>query len=373
MRNTNFPFSAITGNDELVLAIILNLINPRLGGLLIRNAKDTSINKIINSIPNILQPIDVMLYCEYNCDPSDPASWCNDCLDQYTPCTAESEIKEIEVISVPTGINNDQLLGYIRKDIYNEEGELKFMPGLLAKVHRNILYMRDISNQSAQTLHNIFDISSIGWNRVYFDSSLIEHPSQFLLLGTIHPQKEDTCKEAIGTFPLAVSFETSSDPILWHEIIKRCLSFQEDPDNFTGNFSDKNEDLKNLITDAGIHLNSVTINKLQVDHIIKSCIENKIDGYKPVIMLIKTALTYAAFELKLSVEKRHLVQAARFTLGHITRDNGRLEPLSADEINQMFEYTETSDPEVFEKDYETTKSMFNINDLFQPFDKEINI
>jgi len=372
MRSANFPFSALTANDELFLAIILNLINPKLGGLMVRGVKDTSINKVINAIPKILPSIDIMLYCEYNCDPINSSSWCNECLDQFTPCTVETEAREIDLISVPFGINNEQLLGSVEKNnIYSEENEVKFIPGLIAKAHRNILYLRDISSRQPHIVNNIFDISSTGWNRIYINGSLIEHPARFFLIGTVHPNKEKNCREIIETFPLAVNFENHPNSDVLKETIKRCISFQEDPEAFSLDFIKKNSEIKKLIIDAGIYLETVTISKLQINNIIEGCIAKKIDGYKPVILLIKTAITYAAFEFKAAVEKKHIIQAARFTLGHITRDNGTLEPLSHDEISAMFEYEEISDPEVFERDYDVSKSMFNITEIFQPYDGEI--
>ena len=337
MKSIFYPFAAIVGQEELILGIILNIINPKLGGLLIKGVKGSGKSTAVYSMTDIIPEINVMKECKFNCDPEKPEYWCEDCLNNYSEENKKIVSKEVENVSVPLSITEDRLLGNVDVEMLLKEGKHRFIPGILAKAHRQILYIDEVNLLPDHIVDDILDVSAMGWNRIEREGFSISHPSEFLLIGTMNPEEGELRPQILDRFPLSIEIASVTNEAFRKEIINRNLAYEKNPAEFREQFKEETENLKNLIKVGRIQLENIEVKSDFYDIVIKLCAENKVDGHRADIGIIKTAKTHASFELKKQVELRHIRQAAKFVLGHRTREGGLSKPLTKSEIDEFFD------------------------------------
>ena len=367
MNKLNYPFTAIVGQDELLMGIILNIINPKLGGLLIKGVKGAGKSTAVNSITDIIPEIKVLKGCKFNCDPEKPEQWCKKCKDKYSETDKDVIIKEVRRISVPLGITEDNLLGNIDVELLLKEGTRKFIPGIITKAHRQILYIDEVNLLPDHIIDDILDVAATHWNEVEREGFSLSHPSEFLLLGTMNPEEGELRPQILDRFPLSVIVNSVSNEKLRTEIIKRNLQFESNKTEFRNKFQKETRELRSLIKLARTQLNNVKIKTKYYKIVSKLCSENNIDGQRADIGIIKTALTHAEKKKKNQVEFRHIKQASKFVLQHRTRAGGLSKPLTETEINDFFksinenEFTQIN----FSNTINKKNSLFCDSHLFQ--------
>lgn len=332
MKKLTYPFAAIVGQEELILGIILNMINPKLGGLLIKGVKGSGKSTAVYSMTDIMPDIEIFQGCCFNCDPDQNDNLC-------PKCTAEPGVritKKVEIVPVPLSITEDRLLGNIDVELLLKEGKHRFIPGLLTKAHRQILYIDEVNLLPDHIVDDILDVSAMGWNHIEREGFSISHASRFLLIGTMNPEEGELRPQILDRFPLSVSVSSVENPLLRKEIINRNLAYEKNPLSLSEEFALETDNLKKLIILARKLLDNVIIDSRFLDIIVKLCADHKVDGHRADIAMIKTAKTHAAFELKDQVELRHIKQAAKFVLTHRTREGGLSKPLTLSEIEHYF-------------------------------------
>ncbi|MCF7918569.1 MAG: ATP-binding protein [Candidatus Cloacimonetes bacterium] len=341
MKRIHYPFTAIVGQEELLLGIILNIINPQLGGLLIKGVKGSGKSTAVYSMTDVIPEIEVFQNCRFNCDPQQKEYWCEDCRSN----NSEKKVitKAVANVSVPLSITEDRLLGNVDVEQLLKEGKHRFIPGVLSKAHRQILYIDEVNLLPDHIVDDILDVAAMGWNRIEREGFSISHPARFLLIGTMNPEEGELRPQILDRFPLSVKVASVADPVLRKEIINRNLAYEKDPAQFKELFQQDTENLKNIIKLARTLLDKVEIKPEFYDIVVKLCADNKVDGHRADIGIIKTAQTHAAFELKNQVELRHILQAAKFVLIHRTREGGLSKPLTTSEIDEYFASLKTED------------------------------
>lgn len=337
MKSIFYPFAAIVDQEELILGIILNIINPKLGGLLIKGVKGSGKSTAVYSMTDIIPEINVMKECKFNCDPEKPEYWCEDCFNNYSEENKKIVSKEVENVLVPLSITEDRLLGTVDVEMLLKEGKHRFIPGILAKAHRQILYIDEVNLLPDHIVDDILDVSAMGWNRIEREGFSIFHPSEFLLIGTMNPEEGELRPQILDRFPLSIEIASVTNEDFRKEIINRNLAYEKNPAEFREQFKEETENLKNLIKVGRIQLENIEIKSEFYDIVVKLCAEKKVDGHRADIGIIKTAKTHASFELKKQVELRHIRQAAKFVLGHRTREGGLSKPLTKSEIDEFFD------------------------------------
>jgi len=333
-----YPFSALVGQDDLLLGVILNIINPNLGGLLIKGVKGSGKSTAVYAMTDIIPSIKVFKDCDFNCDPDkDADNWCKKCKERSNNADSEIISKKVTNVSIPLSITEDRLLGNVDVEMLLKKGENRFIPGLLAKAHRQILYIDEVNLLPDHIIDDILDVSAMGWNKIEREGFSISHPSEFLLVGTMNPEEGELRPQILDRFPLSVEVKSVTSSSLRKEIINRNLAFENNPDQFIAMFQEENEKLKGIINLARTLLKKVKINASFFDIVVDLCSKFNVDGHRADIGIIKTAKTYAAFELKKHIELRHIIQSTKFVLMHRTREGGLAKPLTEDEINQYFD------------------------------------
>ncbi|MDA3813548.1 MAG: AAA family ATPase [Candidatus Cloacimonetes bacterium] len=361
MKKIYFPFTAIVGQEELLLGIILNIINPKLGGLLIKGVKGSGKSTSVYSMTDIIPEIEVMNDCKFNCNPQQPEYWCEGCRNSNSTEKVKNISMKVANIPVPLSITEDRLLGNVDVELLLKEGKQRFIPGLLAKAHRQILYIDEVNLLPDHIVDDILDVSSMGWNHIEREGFSVSHPSEFLLIGTMNPEEGELRPQILDRFPLSVEVASVTNEAYRREIINRNLAYEKNPSEFRKQFLQETENLKNLIILSRTLLEKVEVKSEFYDIVVNFCADKKVDGHRADIGIIKTARTHAAFEMKLLVELRHIKQAAKFVLGHRTREGGLSKPLTEEEIDIFFDNLKKED---FIK--ETDRSIGIIN-------KEINL
>ncbi len=351
MTKLRFPFMAIIGQEELSLALILNLINPHIGGVLICGTKGTGKSTAVYGLPQISPHIELHESCPYNCSPDEPESWCSFCKSQETHSKAQ---QEIEVINLPMNISEENLSGRIDVETLLKTGEKVFIPGLLAKAHRQILYIDEVNLIPDHITDSLLDVVASGVNIVEREGFSVAHPARFLLIGTMNSEEGELRPQILDRFPLSISINTVSDADGRLEIIRRNFAFENDPVKFIESFQDVNEMMRQSILSAQTMLPDVTIPHHLAKSVVDFCSHYMIDGHRPEIVIVKTALAYAALEIKTVVETKHVSMAMKLTLLHRTRDGGLKKAVSAEDIENWFEgiKEETEQEEAFSMDYD---------------------
>lgn len=324
---------AIMGQEELSLALILNLINPQIGGVLIRGTKGTGKSTAVYGLPQIVPMIRVHQTCTYNCSPDEPENWCAWCKEQQTHDILE---KEIDVVTLPMNISEENLFGKIDIEKLLKTAEKAFVPGLIAKAHRQVLYIDEVNLIPDHITDSLLDVVASGVNIVEREGFSVTHPGKFLLIGTMNSEEGELRPQILDRFPLSVTIFTVNNVEDREEIIRRNFAYDENPSGFTEGFAEINDMMKSSILQARKVLPETTISQELVHKIIQFCIQFAIDGHRSEIVIVKTARTYAALELKQQVEIKHIKMAMKLTLLHRTREGGLKKPVAWSDIENWF-------------------------------------
>jgi len=187
-----YPFSAMIGQEKLKLALLLNAINPRIGGVLITGANGTGKSSIVRALSDLLPKIEVIKNCPFNCDPEDPTNMCLECSSRLKLGKHQAiEKRKMRVVQLPLSATEDRVIGALDTEKALREGLKSFQPGILADANQNILYIDEVNLLPDYLAHAILDPASSGWNIVQRESISLSHPSRFILIASMNPEEGD--------------------------------------------------------------------------------------------------------------------------------------------------------------------------------------
>ncbi|MBN1880246.1 AAA family ATPase [bacterium] len=328
-----FPFAAVLAQDHLKTALLVNIVNPGIGGLLILGAKGTGKSTIVRAIEPILPVVSVVQDCPFGCDPARSDMWCTFCRDRES---IKAEQKPMKIINLPLSTTEDRLIGSVEIEKLLASGKKEIVVGILGEANRNVLYIDEVNLLPDHIVDDILDAAASRWNHIEREGFSIAHPSQFILIGSMNPEEGDLRPQILDRFALSARAATITDPALRVEVIKRNLLFEDSPVKFIEMFAEESELLRQSITDARERLSSITMAERMLEAIAGACADLKVDGQRPDIVIVKTAQTIAALESRDKVIEEDVLRAASMTLLHRTRDGGLLEPPTDEEIASVF-------------------------------------
>ncbi|MCD6242144.1 VWA domain-containing protein [Candidatus Bathyarchaeota archaeon] len=332
-----FPFSAIVNLDKLKLAILINAINPKIGGILIRGPKGSGKTTIARALADILPKIKVVKGCPFNCNPYDPSNMCPKCFERYKKGEKlPVEEREMVVVDLPLGATEDRVVGSLDVEKAIKYGIEALEPGILAEANQNILYVDEINLLPDHIADDLLDAAATGWNVVEREGVSVRHPSRFIFIGTMNPEEGELRPQLLDRFPLSVTVGRISSVEERMEIVRRNLEFEKNPEAFIKKFEPYQRELKKRIIQARKILPKVKLNEALLEAICKACLELKVDGVRPDIVISKAACTLAAFENRIEVTMDDILVAAELALSHRTREGGFLEPATPEEIKDVF-------------------------------------
>ena len=332
-----FPFSAIVGQSELKLALLLNAINPKIGGLLVRGQKGTGKSTSVRALVDILPDIMVVRGCPFNCSPTDPTNMCPACLEKHLagePLEAES--RRMRVVSLPIGATEDRVIGSLDIEKAIGQGIRALQPGLLAEANQNILYIDEVNLLPDHITDSILDAAASGWNIVEREGISVAHPSRFILIGTMNPEEGELRPQLADRFALQISVEGIFDEKQRVEIILRNLEFGEAPVEFSKQWHEEQGELRRQIIEAKELLSVVEVPETIMRSTASSCIRLHVDGHRPDIATIRAAKTLVALEGRKAVTDQDILKVANMAVGFRTRAGGFEEAATQEQIREIF-------------------------------------
>ena len=333
-----FPFSAIVNQEKLKLALILNVINSKIGGALLTGKKGSGKSTVVRALADLLPEVDVVVGCPFGCNPYDITNMCEDCRKKLEKKkTLPTEKRKMRIIQLPIGATEDSVIGTIEMEQAFHKGIKALQPGLLAKANQNILYIDEVNLLPDNLADLILDAAASGWNIIQREGISVMHPSRFILIGTMNPEEGELRPQILDRFALHANAKTIINKKERTEIIKRSLSFEKDPTNYIKQNLTSQEHLKKKKETTQKLLLKVHVSKPICEAVAKTCIDLKVDGLRPDIVTVKTAETLAAFNGRTEIHPEDVLMATELALSHRTRFSGLESPASLEEIRKSLE------------------------------------
>ncbi len=311
LKNIIFPFSAIVGQTDVKKALILNAVNPSIGGVLIKGDKGTGKTTAVRALADLLPPIKVVKGCPFNCDPDDQDSLCDSCKSG----DFEVEIKPMRVVELPLGSTEDRVVGSINIEKALKEGLKALEPGILAEANRNILYVDEINLLDDNLVDVLLDAAAYGVNLVEREGISVAHPSNFMLVGTMNPAEGELRPQLSDRIGLHISVHSIMDLQDRVKIMERRENFERDPAVFKQKFEVYQNNILNNIVKAREILRKVNISRGLMEVIAYLCMEMGVDGHRADIAILKTSKAIAAYNGVIEVNSDYVEEAALLVLG----------------------------------------------------------
>jgi magnesium chelatase subunit D len=312
-----YPFSAIVGQDRMKLALLLNAINPRIGGVLIKGEKGTAKSTAARALARLLPDRQVVAGCTFGCDPADGNGLCADCRKKIPHIT--TTMAKMRVIELPISATEDKVVGSLDISHALKSGEKKFEPGILAQAHRNILYVDEVNLLNDHIVDVLLDTAAMGMNFVEREGVSFVHPSSFILIGTMNPEEGELRPQLLDRFGLCADIEGIADAGSRVDVIRRRMQYERAPRSFLSTWQEQEENLRDRIIQAQKLLPAVTVPDAILGMVAQICIDMAVDGHRADITLVKTAATIAAFNGRIEVSEEDVREAAPLVLSHRMR------------------------------------------------------
>lgn len=311
MQHNEYPFSALVGQEKMKMALILNLVNPSIGGVLIQGERGTGKSTAVRSLAQLMGERPAKA-CPFGCDPQEPVYWCSECREKDLP----TESNQMKVVNLPISATLDRLVGSMDLESALVEGKKRFEPGILAMANRNILYVDEVNLLEDHLVDVLLDAAALGENTVEREGISYSHPSRFILVGTMNPEEGDLRPQLLDRFGLLVDVEGEKNPEIRKEIMIRRLAFENNPHDFIEKYKTDQDNLKRKINKAKEFLPRVSYSQNDLERIAKLVTLLEVDGHRADLSLLKTALTHAAFEEREAILPEDLYYAAGVALPH---------------------------------------------------------
>lgn len=333
------PFTAIVGQEQMKKALILNAINPRIGGVLIRGEKGTAKSTAVRALTEILPDIEVVSGCPFNCNPANMGEMCDICYEHSVNGEKiESVMRRTRVIDLPLGCTEDRVVGTLNIEKAIKEGIRALDPGILAAANRGILYIDEINLLDDHVADVLLDAAAMGVNIVEREGVSVGHPARFILVGTMNPEEGELRPQLLDRFGLQSTVESISDVNARVEIVKIAESFENDANSCKKEFKDRQVELNKKIIKAKSLLPEVTISDELLRTTAKMCIELGVKTHRAEIVITRTAKTIAAFDDRTEVTLDDIKEAMELALPHRMRRKPFEPPqLDTDKLDQMMD------------------------------------
>ena len=329
-HRTLYPVTAIVGQEQMKRALILNAINPSIGGVLIRGQKGTAKSTAVRGLTEVLPEIEVVQGCKFNCNPANSDKFCWECSDRLESGKIATDRRMMRVIDLPVGATEDRVVGSLDIEKAIKSGLQSFEPGILAEANRGILYVDEINLLDDYVVDALLDSAAMGINTVEREGISISHPAQFIIVGSMNPEEGELRPQLLDRIALQVEVEGIPDIEQRVEIVTRQDEFLRDPESFKQAYAGDQERLRSKIVQAQRLMPNVKMPHELLRTIARICIEFRVDGHRADIMIDRTARTNAAYEGRDQVIVDDIIEASELVLPHRMRKR----PFEDEEFNR---------------------------------------
>ncbi|MFF8967775.1 putative cobaltochelatase [Streptomyces sp. NPDC014995] len=338
-----FPFTAVVGQDDLRLALLLNAVSPAVGGVLVRGEKGTAKSTAVRALSALLPEVGVVAGCRFSCDPAAPDPACPDGPHEAAPGVR----RPARMVELPVGASEDRLVGALDIERALAEGVKAFEPGLLADAHRGILYVDEVNLLHDHLVDLLLDAAAMGASYVEREGVSVRHAARFLLVGTMNPEEGELRPQLLDRFGLTVEVAASREPDQRVEVVRRRLAYDDDPAGFAARWADEEAAVRARIVAARALLPRVRLGDGALRQIAATCAAFEVDGMRADIVMARTATALAAWAGRTEVLAEDVRQAALLALPHRRRRNPFDAPgLDEDRLDETLEqFSGDDDPE----------------------------
>ncbi len=316
MRLT-YPFSAIVGQERMKRALVLNAINPQIGGVLIRGERGTAKSTAARALAALLPNIEVVEGCRFSCDPTRPDLLCDECRERFERNGNLPGLpRSTPFVDLPVSATEDRVVGTLDIEKAIQRGERQFEPGVLAAANRGVLYVDEVNLLDDHVVDLLLDSAAMGINVVEREGISFQHPARFVLVGSMNPEEGDLRPQLLDRFAHAVDVVGLTDARDRVEILRRRVYYEQDPDGFAAAYEEAEENLAERITGARQRYDMVKYSERDLYTIAALTSSFKVDGHRADIVILRTARAHAAYEGRFEITDRDILLAAELALPH---------------------------------------------------------
>jgi Mg-chelatase subunit ChlI len=312
-----YPFTAIVGQDRMRRALVLNAVDPRIGGVLIRGERGTAKSTAARALAALLPQVRVVRGCRFGCDPDKHSTWCTECRERFSGgAEIPVETRSTPFINLPVSATEDRVVGTLDIEAAIQKGERHFEPGVLAAANRGLLYIDEVNLLDDHVVDVLLDAAAMGSNIVEREGISFSHPARFILVGTMNPEEGDLRPQLLDRFALSVEIYGIREARERVAIMQRNLAFEADPQDFAAEWFAREDDLSKSIARARELVEKVTYTSRDLLAIASLTSSLGVDGHRPDLVILKAARAQAAFEGRTRITERDIALAAELALPH---------------------------------------------------------
>jgi Mg-chelatase subunit ChlI len=364
----SYPFTAILGQEEMQTALLVNAVDPGIGGVLVRGQKGTGKSTAARALSGLLPLVATVADCPYHCHPDEPEKMHSGCRQRLVGGeTLPRSERPTPFVDLPLSATEDRLVGTLNLEQTLQTGQRQFEPGLLAAANRGILYVDEVNLLPDHLVDLLLDAAASQVNIVEREGLRIEHPASFILIGTMNPEEGDLRPQFLDRFGLCVNVVGEEDPVIRRTIVQHRLGFDSDPEEFRTDYLAREQLLADQILRARQNLAEVTIPAPIIDRAVELATAAKVQGHRADLALVRTARALTALCDRTTVTTAELAEAARFVLPHRLPDSAgttqeilreRVERLLQEQLPELVPATVTGASDDDESIYETDNMPF---------------
>ena len=315
---TSFPFSAIVGQDEMKLAILIAAVDPAIGGILVFGDRGTGKSTAVRALAALLPKMRAVVGCQYNSDPAHPFVADG---AQVSKTPLKSHLITVPVVDLPLGATEDRVVGALDLERALSQGVKAFEPGLLARANRGFLYIDEVNLLEDHLVDLLIDVAASGENVVEREGLSVRHPARFVLVGSGNPEEGELRPQLLDRFGLSVEVKTPTDLAGRVEVVKRRDAFEHDPETFIEHWKKEDEKIRKRIVAGRTRLDAVKISDAARERAAQLCMALGTDGLRGDLTLIRAARAYAALQGDSAITDVHFKRIAAPALRHRLRRN----------------------------------------------------
>ena len=321
---TNFPFAAIIGQEEMKLALQLNVIDPKIGGVMIMGDRGTGKSTTIRALADLLPDIDIIKNDPFNTNP------------KGLETSYETEAIKIPMVELPLGATEDRVCGTINLKEVLSGGDSAFEPGLLARANRGILYVDEINLLDDHLVDVLLDSAASGWNTVEREGISIKHPARFILVGSGNPEEGELRPQLLDRFGMHAEIRTIREPDLRVRIVEERISFDVSPQTWFDKYDEEQNAIQARILTAQNILSEVSMSTDFQLKISQVCSALEIEGLRGDIVSTRAAKALAAFENRTEVTLNDIERTITLCLRHRLRRDPMETISTGDKVSEVF-------------------------------------